>query len=580
MEAACKDGNVDKIALLLKAGADVNKAIDGKSAIRIVSEGKQAETALPCVKLLVDAGAKPDDEWKKDSYRNAPTAVRELLLEKFTIPESGKESEITLLVDKSYSLQALSIATRTGDSTIPELGPWLLAHHTEIQNFPSDEGAMLHWAIWRKGENGAWAKQEVDFKTSEALPELRWGDVVTCSVERREAPVPTNSHVQPPPRPAIQRDGLPKTFLWHLRKRISFPITVETDGKSREIQVRGDRLFFDPTKDEVPQGSVQQIAGHLWQRDLITLQLPFTIVVSRKGWPDVLLAYGSKEARKFQLAPGDRLKLEVSDEMREKMAVMRGRLVTVNVEGYPFARRFGDRQDDRILATSFPTLIQALVEMQSPLDQRWLGLAEKQTLERSNLMVDNDYFPAFTLLPHPDLSRIRIRRLLETGGEKVIEVDLAKAIAADGDAKKADIALQAADVVEISLLKERPSGPWKGYSAKENAFFAKALAGQVQIVDSEGGLAMREIDYHAPRFRETEIGWIPLPGATGVPSALAWWFYSGSDIEIKRGGVTEKNTPYTTFLRDGDEIRSAPAEQPQQPVQPVQRTMRPRSGTE
>ncbi len=583
LASACKSGDAARIALLLKAGADVNEVIDGKGLIRIVSEGRQAETALPCVKLVVDAGAKPDDDWKRYGYTNAPAPVRELLLERFTIPELGKESEITLLIDNAPSLQNLTIASRTGDSTIPALSNWLLDHHTEIQSVPFDDDVKYRWALWRKGEDGVWGKQGIDFKSAAQLPGLSWGDVVTFSVSLPEVPSREGSRVLPP-RNFKVRDGLPGNLLWHLRKRISFPITMETDGQSREIQVRGDRMFFDPTRDEVPLGSAQQIAGHLWQKELVAGNLPIITVISRKGWPDVRFTYGSKEARKFQLESGDRLRLEISDEVREQMALMRKEHVTLIAEGHPFARRFGNRNEGRFLATAFPTLIQALVEMQSPLDRWWVGLPEKPILERSDLTLDNDYFPAFTLFPHPDLARVRIRRLLENGGEKVIEVDLAKAIAEDDDAKKSDIVLQAGDVVEIPLLKERLAEPWKGYSATENAFFAQALAGQVQVIDNESVLTLREIEYRAPRFRETEIGWIPIPEARGVPSTLASWFDARTEIAIQRGGVLEQIRTNTAFLRDGDEIRSVPARQPPppqvQPSPPVRRTMQPRTDPE
>ena len=551
---ACADGEPARIALLLKAGADVNEMIDKKGLIRLAVEGKTAERALPTVKILMDAGAKPEEGWKKDGYRDAPTPIREILLEKFTIPELGKESEITLLIVTGDSLQTLSIATRTGDSTMPDLVPWLLAHHTEIKQLPSDDGMMLHWAIWRKGENGSWAKQEIDLKTSEALPELRWGDVVTCSVEIPERAAPRGS-VLPPP---INR--LPASELWHLRKRISFPITVETGGKSREIQVRGDRLFFDPTKDEVPLADAQDIADYVWQNDGITRNPRVTLIVSRKDWPDIRLSGGSKEAGKFRLEAGDRVKLEIPAQVSEDIAKSRRQFVTLKVEGYPFDKLLGVSVEGKPVEASIPTLIQALVDAQVPLSSNWMGFAKEKAVDLVKIYgVDALY--RFTLLPHPDLSNIRIRRLMENGSEKVIEVNLAKVIAAGADlttadeARKADVLLQPGDVVEISLLKDQLDAPWKGFNMQEQAFFTKALGGRVQVTDEQGAITLRDLPYKAPRFIETETGWVPLPPESGMPSARGSWLTRDDWMNVKRGEVQSGGQyPSTLFLRDRDEI--------------------------
>jgi hypothetical protein len=97
------------------------------------------------------------------------------------------------------------------------------------------------WLIWRKGGDGVLVKQELDFSGSGSFPPLQWGDVVACRIFH-----PSGSGG------ASSRNELPPEVLAELRKRIAFPITFEIDGKSREILVRGDRPFFDPTKDEVP----------------------------------------------------------------------------------------------------------------------------------------------------------------------------------------------------------------------------------------------------------------------------------------------------------------------------------------
>jgi ankyrin repeat protein len=573
---ACKDGNADRIALLLKAGADVNEVIDGRGLVQLAARSSDAESALSCVKVLLDAGAKPDEEWKRNGYVNTPIPVRKFLLERVTIPELGKESEINLLVDKAPWLQTLTIATRTSDSTIPDLAPWLLKHHTSITDLPSEEGVDLMWAIWRKGESSEWAKQELDILSPEALPGLRWGDVVTCSVKRPEPPASSTSRL-PRARAGTLNNRLPDAELWHLRKRISFPITVETDGTSREIQVRGDRLFFDPTKDEVPLGAAQIIAGYLWQRELNTTNLPVTMIVSRKDWPDIRLTYPSIEALKFQLQAGDRLKLEIpiSSQVREDMANALRQVVTLKAVDYPFEKILGVVDDGKSVPASIPTLIQALADTQAPESPNWKYFAEDKKADLVK-MYGVAAFHQFTLLPHPDLANIRIRRLMDNGAVKVIEVNLAGIIAASTDqttaedAKKADVMLQPGDVVEISLLKDRLGEPWKGFNSQEEAFFAKALIGRVRVTDGGGYITVRDLLYKAPRFFETDIGWVPLPPETGVPSVRGSWLIREGWMIVRRDNASSENQQASgVFIRDGDDIQSSSANRTQQtPPQP------------
>jgi ankyrin repeat protein len=564
LAAACKAGDANRIALLLKAGAKVNDVIAGKGLLQLASQSRATESELPCVKLLLDAGAKPDEEFKKNGYAGTPPAVREILLEKFTIPEHGKESEINLLIDKRQFLQTLSIATRNANSTIPELAPWMLENHTRIQELPYGDGVKLHWAIWRRGESGAWVKQEMDIKSSKPLPELRWGDVVTCKVEIAESVTRLPDNWQ-----LVNR--LPDAELWHLRKHISFPITVETDGKSREIQVRGDRLFFDPTKDEVPLGDIQKIAAYFWQKYLIMPTWPYTLIVSRKDWPDIRLSYDSKEAAKFRLQAGDRLKLEISAQVRENLAAVRGAFVTLKVEDYPFGKYLDGMADGRPLEASIPTLLQALVDTQVPSYPDWMRFTESKTANQVDLY-GVDAFHQFTLLPHPDLTNLRIRRLQKDGSEKVIEVNLAKVIATATDqttaeeARKADVPLQLGDVVEISLLKDRVGEPWKGFSAKEDAFFSKALGGRVQVTDAQSDITVRDLLYQAPRFVETETGWLPLPPVTGLPTLRGSWLTRETHMWVIRGEVESRVLPSSElFLRDGDDVRTRGGSQQARP---------------
>ena len=567
---ACADGNADRIALLLEAGVDVNEVIDGKNALQIISEGWDAEAALPAVKLLLDAGAKPDEEWKRRGFRSAPAQIRELLLETFAIPKLGNESEITLWIDNTNPQYALTIASRAHDPVIPDLAPWILENRSRFSSIPLEEGVELAWTIWRKDETGTWAKREFDVKSSVALPELRWGDVVMCSVIMPDSPARSG-----PQRRVTTQYRLPDAELWHLRRRISFPITVETAGESREILVRGDRLFFDPTRDEVPLGSARDIAEYLRQK-LHRANRVAAIIVSRQDWPEIRMGYGSREAGQFQLQAGDRLKLEVAAGAGEDQDNPRSQLVTMEVDGHPFLRTFGMVSDRSLVPGSFPTLIQALAETQVPWSLGWRDFTEDTSADLAKLHAV-DAFEDFTLLPHPDLANIRIRRWTDDGAEKVMEVNLAEIIAASNDqttvedAKKADVMLQPGDVVVISLLKDRLGEPWKGFTAKEEAFFAKALRGRVRFTDMEGNMTVRDLRYQTPRFLETDIGWIPLPPESGMPGFRGSWFTEERLINVIRDHAGSRGQNASElFIRDGDAVQVAGTRRQRAVPPPVQ----------
>lgn len=483
--------------------------------------------------------------WMKNTLERERSEVRDFLVEKFTIPGFANDAEIQLVInDRFGGIRLAKIAVRSGESAPPDLGTWLLANHQNSE-WAYDSGGSLkyQWLIWRKGGDGALTKQDLDFSGSAPFPALQWGDIVECRITHPSGRGGYSS-----------RNGLPSTALATLRKRIAFPITFEIDGKTREILVCGDRVFFDPTKHEVPLENLQDVVEFLWQPGLYAKPMPM-IHLTRKGWPDVRLSYDSKEAEKFQLQAGDRVRSEISDQVRADLAAKRRENVTLKMDGYPFAKSFGVSSDGKPVAASIPTLIQALVDTQVPWSPGWMDLAKIKTLDLAMLSEEYGPFHQFSLLPHPDLANLRIRRLLEDGTEKVIEVDLAKIIAASTDrttpedARKADVMLQMGDVVEIPLLKDRLGEPWKGFTAREETFFAKALGGRVQITDQNGNMTVRDLVFQAPRFQETEIGGIPSIRGSGL-NRDEW-------LDVKRGdSQSSTGRNYEIFLRDGDVIQT------------------------
>lgn len=437
---------------------------------------------------------------------------------------------------------------------------WLLANHQTI-NWPKNDSLKYQWLSWRKGEAGVLASHELDFTGSAAFAPLQWGEIVECRITMSARGSGYSSS-----------PGLPAEVVAALRNHIAFPITFEIDGKSRELTVRGDRVIFDPTKDELPWKNLQQLVELFWQTP-VTLETWPTIQISRKDWPDVRLSFGSMEAEKFQLESGDRVKLEIPDKVREDMARARSLCVTLKVDGYPFTKYFGSIADGKPVAASIPTLIQMLADTQCPPNSGWKELMAIKTLEAGKLTELSYFFDGFTLCPHPDFSRIRIHRLKD-GADYVLEVDLAKIIAASTgatlaeDARKADITLLSGDIVEISLIKERLGEPWKGLTAQEEAFFAKALSGRVRLTDGQGNINVRDLIFKSPRFIETGGGRIPMPPETGIPSVRGSWLTADKWMSVKRGEIESAPQRVTgIFLRDGDEISTSRQQQiPRQPA--------------
>jgi hypothetical protein len=118
--------------------------------------------------------------------------------------------------------------------------------------------------------------------------------------------------------------------------------------------------------------------------------------------------------------------------------------------------------------------------------------------------------------------------------------------------------LQLGDVIEVSLIKERVGEPWKGFSAQEEAFFAKALSGRVRVTDDQGIITVRDLLYQVPRFIETASGWIPVPPGSGITHLRGSWLSPNGWINLKRGDLqSDYQRSAEVFLRDGDIIQTA-----------------------
>lgn len=522
------------------------------------------------------------------SMREWKPAAREAFLDGAVYPALAKRQGIHLFEVATGRFNTMKEGSQ--GASPPDLAALLLAQPDLIN--PSSLGphnrneVALTLTLARRDSEGRTSRVALDLEDSAPFPGLQWNDVIEANLTLLKR---DSRRIQNPT----------PDLAWALRKRMAFPVTVEIGGKVREIKLSGNRVIFDPTKDEAPMTDVQGLVELLWPAPPYASNQAATILVNRRDWPEVRLAYGSNEARKFPLESGDRVKLEITDSSVKALGGFRSGAVVLKAVDHPFLRTFGEGSNVPLSAITIPTLVQALVDAQTPASSSWKYWKGRKALTAEDLQDAGETYRNFAILPHPDLAHIRILRLQEDGEETVIEVDLAKAIAAvtaqttREEIRQADVSLQAGDIVEIPLKKETLSEPWRGFTADESRFFAQAISGKVQMTGNDGQVRFSEIDYRAPQFIETEIGWVPVPAETGVPSARGVWLDTVDNGGISRVGESDPANPQFAFLRDGDVFRGTggkivsppmrsnpqPGQQPGQREQPRPRVVPPPSSS-
>jgi len=411
-------------------------------------------------------------------------------------------------------------------------------------------------ALVRKEPEGLWSRTLVDPDDEAAFPDLRDGDIVELS--------PTEA-------PSLSQEARTK-LKWDLCKRVQFPVTLEIDGKSRELTLRGDLLAWDPRHpNEVPWLG----ASHLVSLFTNYSEGDPEITVKRKGWQDIPVSI------KFPISGRD-IPLEAGDKMvvRWKPFADQGiegrrKKVRIQGEGLIMAGTYENQQASTPWL-NLPTLVQALADLDGRL-AKYLGAPASNEILPEWLQRRTPF--AVSLFPFPDFSRIQIRRLKEDGSEEVIPVNLEPMISAAGqgkltteEARKADIELQGGDIVEIPSRPSKPDEAWKGISEAESAFFSKALDCRIQYTDANGVTTLREIRYRAPRYLNWGSSWVPVEPVAGTPSLTAASLVSAtSKIELIRGDkVSGQVEAMNVYLRDGDAVKSMAS--PVAPPQPQPNT--------
>jgi ankyrin repeat protein len=553
---------------MLEAGAPMpDGATDKPWTTPLVVAMKSAD-ALPLIEKMIEKGAKPEDGWIKAGFRKQyylgyvdeiPRVVRSFLFRRFLLPQTEENPSVRVVIHGPGETRVIVL-----DDPLPPLPPRSLAQSLldptqSLESIPKVIPAD-HVTIWRKSGESWTSTADFPLDRQEEFPALQRGDVV----EITEGPDPANHRSQ-----WNNGDVFSPELRWSLRKRVSFPVTVEIDGKARQVTLRGDRLIFDPSRPEiVPMGGARQVMQYLWQPEIDVTQAysgpgqkiidSLEIVIKRDGWPDVRLPYRDSQ-KDFPLRSGDRIAIESPKLPDERIADIRKHRIVVKAANGLFVREFGELGGNNGMhAATVPTLFQAVAEVSQISGMK--GAPEDPVALRTWLLERGNWQLAY--VQRPDLSKIRIRRLQEDGAEKAIDFDLAKVIAdtpedaSIGEVRKADVELRMGDIVEISSLPADDAKPWTGLSLREESFFSKALSCRIQVTDPTGNIRVQEVRFRAPKIVSIDAGSVPLPVPEAVSSLRgAASLSSNSSPNVSRNGQSGINLNLSdVFLREGDRI--------------------------
>lgn len=533
---AIRSKQLDLVRLLLEKGADPNAWDKNVTPLQAAA----ADNHLTLVDLLLKHGAKIAPDWQGTDFANVllgnntvgptPLPIRSALLKRFSFPGWSQEKRIRLIY--ADGTVTIPLSESDGDLMLP-LSALLLNQKDELRVIKGSSTATLH----RRKDDGGFTSSAIDLTSDEAYPDLQWGDIL--EMKSRED---SNSPLWSAWTPEIE---------WALRRHTVVPVTLDLRGRQETLTLRGDCLTYDPTKPVAPWLSAGQLVRQLSHWDQRA-----TLVVHRKEWPEaVKLRVDTPEANNFTLRAGDKIEVEpyqIGPETRRRSVFLQ----TPDLWHYKtlFTIENG-------FSSNPPTLLQAilgcyadntLLAGQSP-DSDLPQILQKVKV---SLLVSD-------LLPHPDLSRIRIHRLGEDGKETTIEVDLEKAIAAckpsttPEEARKSDLELQLGDIIELPIRKDAAGKRWEGFTEAESRFFTKALSFRLELVINDV-LSFRDIVYAPARHLRTEGGTLMLAPATGSAqtsaSSLQWSGGITSMHLIRNDRTAQVRYLGSLYFRPGDRL--------------------------
>ena len=516
--------NMDErlVKLLLAAGADASYVSTGGRTV-LASLVRSGEKALPLIRLLLAAGVDPDSQDLKAA--TGGQAVQ--LAREFRYPKWAASGQVTLSLPESFGF-SLPLATKgsAAQTVPPSLTDLMLEANFRWVNQPAPEWTTLR--LFRRDQQGALQEQIIPDWLDGKAPVLQWGDIVEfVSADWQNPSMYQN---------VIYLENLPDQIQTRLRATLVRHVTVNLEGKTYPMTLRGALKVYNPLKLEAPLTDAVSVMKMMGAADLRW----FNASVRVKRLPEQGGGEISSKMTGGAIIPlkeGDSLELTGEPVALERdensIYIMNGTTLSSVADlqllspGLPFSRLIPSS------SASAPTLIQFLAEAYPPpapaslarlVEAEQSGSVLKLTGKTASQTLGD--FDIQAVLPHPDWSQIKIRRIVGKNEFKEIPVDLAGAIAACTDAttpeeaKKSDLELMAGDAILLPIRQDLKDQPWTGWDAETLRFFSKALAIQVTLSDADGSFGALNLEYLPVRYVETAAGLLGLPAREPAPHLL------------------------------------------------------------
>ncbi|MGB6221404.1 ankyrin repeat domain-containing protein [Haloferula sp.] len=561
-----------------KAATDLLESIMKFDPRRRSVNGSHQELAID-IAPLIEHGAEPSKEWLESGLENARRGALPLLKDKFLIPGISNSDEVRLVLDELSKQRHQTLATKSDSPQLPSLASLLTSSPIHLAILSERGGPQIpgqqqdkppvtkdQWILWQRNESNRLTPIPLDLAGDTPFPELKWGDVVERRIDHSDAL--TNIEFV---------DSLPHATYWSLLRRISFPIKITRGEEISEITVRGDCLSYDPTKPVLPLLSAGYLSQLLYPEAYYQLlSKPLEVIVHREGWDPIRLAHRTKEWETFPLQADDRISVHAPLQDEAGQLFQRKDQIRLVVPGRHFSRAHEIGHS--------PVLLPMLSELLTDTYGAWgidilPGIADLPKDPQARLgkiaKIIKSGYPTPTILPHPDLAGIRIRRLRKDGSESIITPRLAESLAAltDQSTRKqlaeGDIRLQPGDIVELPLKDS--TEPWSGFDEQESLYFHRLLSGAFQLVDDQGTISRNAIDWQPAKLLTSPCGPIPFQPETGTASTSA----HALGLRLDSLGLRRNDDYYPfvgtvgLYIRDGDQLSLGAASPTRPPVRRV-----------